>query len=111
MNGRLSYKRLYENSLKTIDMLKGQISTLKNKSNRIVCDYKEETPYNTFVNMINLQVEKENKQDIWEDSYFRDNFIATGFIAFIGYLSPAVMIICCSPQLIDKYILKPRANP
>jgi len=72
MNGRLSYKRLYENSLKTIDMLKGQISTLKNKSNRIVFDDEEETPYNTFVNMINLQVEKENKKDIWEESDFRD---------------------------------------
>ena len=45
-----------------------------------------------------------------EDSYFRDNLIATNFIAFIGYLSPAVMIICCSPQLIDKYLLKPKTN-
>ena len=45
-----------------------------------------------------------------EDRYFRNNLIATNFIAFIGYLSPAVMIICCSPQLIDKYLLKPKTN-
>jgi hypothetical protein len=76
---RISYKKLYEQLLKehekTLELLKKvsspeEVCVSLIKQSPSAC--KEMTPYNTFIDTISTQTKKEIKNNIWDDSDFKD---------------------------------------